>query len=274
MISRRRFLVQAGAAAGLGALSCERTPEAPPATPTPTTPPPKPAALLEAFRWMREENKPGIALRIPESQATRSDPGRGVVELLNESLPLTREVLSELVLVCLESDVIQTHLPPASPGDGLVLFDDDGRAVDGCPFDFRNNRARLPAAIRQLAHGSDRARLKARAEAIRRKTSPSLLAVLDRLADPGTDAKGDAALLQPEAPRIMPLLVLAKLEAKAPERRDILDQMIQYYAFFEPRLPFGIEMRQPPPPCVDPCPPCGMAMVTPAQRSFVRYLTR
>lgn len=295
---RRKFLLQAGTAAGwLSVLGCDGTTPSPGggqgAAPTP--PPMKPQTLIDALERMRAENKPGVAVRIPENPEKRHNPGHGLVLALNQDHAETRGLFSEVVVVCLESRVLQSHLASANPDFDLVLFNEEGRAEAGQPFNYEENWHGLSAAILNLAHGPGGARLKQRAAAIRKKADPGILAALDRLGSNPRELDADKALLLPEAPRIMALLVQALDEARTPARhnalRDVIDTSFASSTPSAPgpKLPFGMELGPfqggcGDDPCREQAPPrkrdyyisvsCGMARVTPNSRSFIRYLTR
>lgn len=288
--------------AGLSALGCDgATPTlgggqgAAPAPPTPPGPPPKkPQTLIDALERMRAEKKPGVAVRIPEIPEKRHNPGHGLVHALNQDRPDTRRLFSEVIVVCLESRVLQSHIASANPNHDLVLFNEDGRAEAGRPFNCEEDWNGLTAAILGLAHGPDMVRLKQRAAVIRSTANPDILAALDRLGSNPGELDADKALLLPEAPRIMALLVQALDQARTPTRHNALQDVIdKSFASSTssapgPRLPFGMELGPFEGGCGDdPCREqaprkrdyyisvsCGMARVTPISRSFVRYLTR
>lgn len=294
-IPRRAFLVRTGTAvAGLCWLGCDAEDPVPESGKgvVPPPPPPKPQALIDALERVRAGNKPGIALRIPKDPEHRHSPGHVLLYVLNQDTPESREVLSEVVLVCLEGPVLDRHLPTAHPEHELVLFNEEGQTETSSPFNYREQWQGLAAALKNLAHGSDGARLKARAEAIRGKTAPAVLAVLDRLGAKGLNLEADKAVLLQEAPRIIALLVQARMDSTAPVQQQALGDVIDaYFRSFEasvagPKLPYGIEAGPYQGGCgEDPCREhaprdrgvmvsCGMALVQPNARSFVRYITR
>ena|SRR5258706_4865050 len=300
-IPRRTFLLQTGTAvAGLSALGCDGATPSPGkgqgAAPAPPGPPPKkPQTLIDALERMRSENKPGVAVRILENPEKRHNPGHGLVHTLNQDRPDTRGLFSEVVVVCLESRVLQIHIASANPNHDLVLFSKDGLAEAGRPFNYEADWNGLTAAILGLAHGPEMARLKLRAAAIRSTTNPDILAALDRLGSNPGELDADKALLLPESPRIMALLVQALDQARTPARyRALQDVIDKSYAASPPsapgpKLPFGMELGPfeggcGEDPCREQAPPsksdyvmviaCGMARIMPNSRSFVRYLTR
>lgn len=243
---------------------------------------------------MRAERKPGIAVRIPENPEKRHNPGHGLAHTLSKDRP-DSGLFSEVVVVCLESRVVQSHIAAADPNHELILFNEDGRAEGGRPFNWEADWNGLAAAMLGLAHGPDMARLNQRAAAVRKTTRADILAALDRLGTSQGNLDADKALLIGEAPRIMALLLQALNQARTPARHDALQDVID--RSFEssapsspgPKLPFGMELgpfevgcaedycrEQAPPPKRDYVivVSCGMARITPNSRSFVRYLTR
>jgi hypothetical protein len=291
-IPRRTFLAQAGTAmAGLSALASQ---EARPALePGKGVPPSPPKPLADALARARAENKPVILLRIPEDPEARHRPGHVVIYLVNAETEETPEVLSEVILICVESPTIREHVPGAAPMHAVILLDAEGKARDGKPFDFTDGWAALPGTIRTLAHGSDGLRLKNRAATIRQKTDPQVLAALERLGT-GEAKPEDKAALTLEAPKIIPLIVQSKLEASTKARQQALRDLIETYYRSAlqtspgPQLPFGVDTVPFVPSCgKDHCKEqapealerrasvaCGMAVAMPNARMFLRYLTR
>jgi hypothetical protein len=296
-IPRRTFLLQAGTAvAGLSSLGCDgKSPDSSAGQgTTPAAPSKKPQVLVDALERMRSENKVGIALRIPTNPDRRHDPGHALEAVIEVERPEARDALSEVVVVCLESPVLDSHLASVNPAHDLILFDGDLRAVAGKPFNFRENWNGLSAALLSLAHGPDGSRLEQRANEIRAKADPSILATLDRLGTKDGDPNADTAVLVREAPRIAPLLIHTLTKAPTGARQQALRNVIDtYVASSKPPSPgpkqlFGVEMGPFRGGCGDdPCREhvvresdksisvaCGMARVTPNTRSFVKYLTQ
>ena len=253
--------------------------------------PPKP--LADALSRMRAENKPCIILRIPDDKEWRHSPGHCLIYFLNQGEPGIRELFAETVLVCLETPTLRQHVPEATPSHDLILLDAEGKAQDGLPFNYQETWLKMPEAIRGLAHGTGGARLKERATALRQKASPAFLAALDRV---GTDAEkpgDDKAELRKEAPRMIPLLVQSRLEARAASRQQALRDLIDEVFLSSPlatggsRLPFGVDTvpyvggccddqckEQPPREGPIAVAACGMAAVPQNARAFLRYLTK
>src|SRR5687767_2741182 len=146
-IPRRAFLLQAGGAvAGLSALGCDPQPQG-------TVPPPagypKPQVLVDALERMRTENKAGVAIRLTTDEQ-RHNPGHNLVNLLNEDPPDSRELVAELVFVCLEDADVRHHLAGADPEHNLLVFDENGRVEAGVQFDYARDWVRFGSAIRLL----------------------------------------------------------------------------------------------------------------------------
>jgi hypothetical protein len=198
---------------------------------------------------MTLEQKPGIAIRLSSDKRVRHGPGHLLVRLLDENLSGVNEMFAEIVFACLEGDVIQDQLSGADPDHNVLFFDANGRVEAGFRLDFYDEEEvdRFPLRVVRLAHGPGDSRLKARAAALRRTTSPALLQALDRL---GRDEKTlyvDKAALLAEAGRIIPLLVEARLGATTKPRQDELREVIDLYFFSSdprgsgPRIPFGVQ---------------------------------
>lgn len=293
-LPRRTFLLQAGTAvAGLSALGCNDS-EAIPLLLQAGTPPKKPQVLVDALERMKAENKAGVAVRIPENGKMRHYAGHDVAYALNMDQVEVRDAFTEVVVVCLESSVIETFISSSYSNHELVLFNEESRAEAGRPFNFQENWADLPKAIADLAHGPDGSRLKRRAEAIRQKAEPGIQAAVDRVGTNPDTLEVDKAALLKEASRIMALLIHSLREAKAAPRQQALRAVIDAsYAASKPgdtgpKLPFGMELGPAQGGCGgDSCQEqapeekmsrvlvaCGMARVKPNDRSFLRYLTK
>lgn len=282
--------------AGLSSLGCDGKSPGSSAgqSAAPAAPSKKPQALVDALARMRSENKVGIALRIPTNPDRRHDPGHALQAVIEAESPEARDALSELVVVCLESPVLDSHLASVNPAHDLILFDEELRVVAGRTFNFRENWNGLSAALLNLAHGSDGSRLEQRANAIRAKTDPDVLASLDRLATKDGDPNTDTAVLVLEAPRIAPLLIHTLTKATTAARQQALRNVIDTYVASSkapspgPKQLFGVEMGPFRGGCGDdPCleqsqsqidsriqVACGMARSTPNSRSFIKYLTQ
>jgi len=291
-IPRRTFLAQAGTAmAGLSALASQD--ERPALDPGKGLPPSPPKPLADALARGRAENKPVILLRIPEDPEARHKPGHLVVYLVNAEEEESTEVLSEVILICVESATIRDYLPGAAPMHAIILLDSEGKALDGKPFDFTDGWTTLPGTIRTLAHGSDGLRLKNRAATIRQKMDPQVLAALERQGT-GEAKPEDKAALTLEAPKIVPLIVQSKLDALTKARQQALRNLIEMYFRSAPqtspgpRLPYGVDTVAFVPSCgKDHCKEqapeslerqvsvaCGLAIAMPNARMFLLYLTR
>jgi len=291
--NRRTFLIQSGATVGvvgLGYLLWDR--RAPAGGPGDTGKPPvarQPSGLVkEALQRMKAENKPGIAVRIPADPRLRHWPGHLLIGLLNDYDQRDFGLFAESVYVCLEGPALQAGIRGADPSHALVLFDASGRAVAGVPFDYQLEDAweKFAPLLTSLLHGEGDGRLRARAESARRRADPGVIEAVDRLS---TEADHDLAVRH--ARTIGPLLVFEHLNAIDVAREQALERVIRQYVQTAsgtspgPRLPFGVEAEKFKGGCGgDFCEEqpkstmrlggaCGMAIVGPDARSFLRYLS-
>jgi len=293
--NRRNFLIQSGTTLGvfgLGYLLWDA--KAPsgnggtdPATPGDAGRPPAPKRppgemLGAAIRRMRDENKFGVVVRIPDDAQSRHMAGHTLVNHLNERGPECDELFAETVFVCLESEAIQKELLGANPSHSLYLFNPDGKVVASVPFDFATQGQEFVKVARAMVHGEGDARLRRRADSILADCDPAVAQALARLESPE-----DTSAVLGQASTLAPLLVHERLQAPAGPRRAALAELIGRYVAGAaangpgPRLPFGIELAAGGGGCGDSCREqlprdfsfaCGMGRVGPGTRSFVRYL--
>lgn len=293
--NRRDFLIQSGAAMGVVGLGYMLwDPQAPsrkdgldPETPGDAGRPPAPARppgklLGAAIRKMRDENKFGVAVRIPDDAENRHMAGHTLDNHLNGGTPERDELFAETVFICLESAVIQKELLGADPSHSLYLFNPAGRVLASVPFNYAAECPGFVRVARTLVHGEDNARLRPRADSILAECDPIVAQALARLESPE-----DKSVVLERASTLAPLLVYEKLQAPAGPRRAALTELIGVYVASAaanapgPRLPFGVVLEAGGRECGDCCderPPrnysiaCGMARVRPNDRWFVRYL--
>jgi len=288
--NRRAFLIQSGSALGVIGLGYllweERSPL--PWIPGDSGRPPEakpPTVLLKAaLDRMWEENKPGIAIRIPSDKAMRHGPGHALIHHLNQMNPDSIRLFAQTVIVFLESPVVEEQLAGAGPSQTVILFDLARRAVAGLAFDFQHSFDRFVPEILRLVQGEGEIRLRSRAEAIRAATPSPVIDALERM-----DSEGDRTVVALHAPRIAPLLAFEELQPTQDYRKKALTEILRQYVGSAssttpgPRLPFGVEASTGLGGCGDDClerpeearysvVACGMGRLGPDARSFVRYL--
>jgi hypothetical protein len=292
--NRRTFLTQIGVSVGvvgLGYLLSGRyTPAGSPAdVGRPPLPDRTPGLLKEALGRMKAEGKPGIALRIPADKKLRHLPGHQLIGLLNDFEQQYSGLFAETVFVCLEGPALQAGIRGATPSHAMVLFDTNGRATAGIEYTYENSWETFVPEVTALLHGEGNRRIRARAEQTRRRADPALIEAVDRLE---TEAHRERVLR--DAATIGPWLVYERLVATSPARESALGYLLRCHLEAAsattpgPRLPYGIETGEFRGGCGsgDSCEEqvkeerkflavgaCGMALVAPQARSFIRYIT-
>ena len=273
--TRRRFIRQTGGFSlllGFPSLGCRRVPA--------------PDWLEEGLARMRKQNKPGVVLRVPTEKKKRCLLGHQLAHYMNSRKPDVHEIFCEAVFMCLESATVADHIQGARKSETVILIDVDGYAQAGAPaltLGKPYDEDSFAVTLRSLLHGPGNQRLVARAEALRRKTPVAVVKALDEL-----KTGPDLEILEKHAGSILPLLVRARLEADTKDREAKVRRIIEkHFADANvkkrgPRLPYGVEVRPDMGGCGDRCEEgdpnrgavaCGMAMMVPGSREFVKFLT-
>ena len=267
-MDRRRFLAGLGAAPfvfGLDDLSAQADP----------------AWKEAAFRRMKETRRHGVVLVLPP-EAKREGWAEALRALIHSEREEVYELFSEAVFICMTAEL-------AGAQGNRLLLDPDGKriAADTVAWDLTaaggfHDRHRFSEpdevlkSLRLFLHGEGDARLKKSAAEIAVSLPVEVKPAVEKLEAESIEERGQArAALLKHADALMPWLVLMKQEAPAGERRSQLAEVIQahFKSFQEDRpgsrLPYGCALVTE---RVDPCPPCGMAVVTDPSRNFLKRL--
>ncbi len=232
--TRRDFLVQSGAIACLGLLGCTRDG-------APTVP--GTGLFHNSLSRMRAQNKLGLAIAVPPAPADRCALGHALAALLAEGDAHLREALAESIVVCLPAASIERLVRAGRAGETLVAFDDETGRVDGTSLQPRawSTSRYFGPIVRRMIHGDDNARLRTRADRIRRSASPALARAIR---EPESDASYD--LLCGGAELLMPLLVHERESAADNVRRSAFDIVIQKHLarVGESQVPVGMAVRE------------------------------
>jgi hypothetical protein len=265
MGTRRQFLIQAaGLPVVLGLPGCSRVDA--------------PLWLADALRRMRDQDVPGLLFRLPADKEGRCGLGHSITHhLLNAADPEIHEVLSEAVVLCLDTPAIQSRFSGARAADTLLLVDGDGFALDGLVFEPGDNWKDFVPAARALLHGPGGRRLAERAERARKRASKEALGLLKL---PEVDAEG----------ALLPALVQERLTADAPRREALrlaIEKHWESIAFTTPgpKMPYGVETTAQMKGgcgdcgCEEAAPrnlrvACGMAIMVKNSRHFVKFLKK
>ena len=258
-LSRRDFLRSTAMIAGLGEVCAADT--------SPRTA--LPSWGLAACRRMKEEEKCGVAIRVPEALAERRSLGRALTRLTWTRDEEPRELFALAVWVCLPARTFDAIAPRAT----FALLEPTGRVRS-------QGRLALDSdLIVAAADGlfADSAALCDRAITLKNGATAAERAALDRL------EAGDISLLARNG-RLMPLIVWARRTTARPARAARLMEVIDAY-FGKPgtgldrRLPYGLLTGDGAGSCGSPDeegPPrgvaCGMACLPDYARHFVRFL--
>ncbi|HKB14586.1 MAG TPA: hypothetical protein VKF62_00895 [Planctomycetota bacterium] len=243
--------------------------------------------LEKARARMKRDRMVGIALYVPGKPEDRAALGRALEGMVGSNDVGVQEVLLEAVYFC-----VPPLLVDGRQVENVVLFDPDMRRIAGADLDYRTlvpdvggkGKAPRPGSgfpvrlfegVRELLHGEGR--LEARAKA---STTPELEAAIRTIdenasADPEAFRKADH-YLSTNFDRCAAAIAFARAEAERNHRTTFLHSFIrQRYAVRlsaegEWNLPYGVAWKTEPRP--DPCPACGMAIVPPVTRTFLKFL--
>ncbi|MCI0587766.1 MAG: hypothetical protein L0323_13070 [Planctomycetes bacterium] len=278
-LTRRTFLRQSAAASvflGFGTLARSQGR------------PDQAGGILENARArMKRDRMVGIALYVPEKAEDRAALGRALEGMVASNDVGVQELLLEAVYFC-----VPPLLVDGRPVENVVLFDPDMKRIAGAELDFRTLvpvrsggkggppvetgfPARLVEGIRDLLHGEGR--LEARAKA---STTPELEAAIRTIeenasTDPEAFRKADQYLAA-NFDRCAAAIVAARAGADRAHRTTFLHSFIrQRFALRlgaegESDLPYGVAWKTEP--RADSCPACGMAIVPPVTRRFLKFL--
>lgn len=240
----------------------------------------QPPWASEALAKIRSDGRLGLAVRLPKDPDQRCRIGHRLTWLQNSERLEDREVVADLVVMCFEEDAFRSRF--GSRKEGVLLVDGDGYVLDALA-ELTPQWDLLGPSLRTLIDGADGARGRERAEAARRRAGAD---DLRRIGDPKEE---DVKPLVARAGILLPLLVSERSASSAAPRGNLLRRVIDVH--FEalpqtergPRLPYGIELatgmrggcgncgceeNKNPPRAVA----CGMARLSPKDRSFVRFL--
>jgi hypothetical protein len=236
---------------------------------------------------MKRDRMVGIALYIPEKPEDRPALGRALEGMVASNDVGVQELLLEAVYFCVPPLLVEGR-----PVENAVLFDPEMRRLAGAELDFRTLvpvrsggkggpsveigfPARLVEGIRDLLHGEGR--LEARAKASTTPELESAIRTIEENASAAPEAFRKADLyLSTNFDRCAAAIVAARAQAERNHRTTFLDSLIrQRFALRlsaegESNLPYGVAWKTEPRP--DPCPPCGMAIVPPVTRKFLKFL--
>lgn len=298
--TRRSFLKQSAAILGFPFLGCREF-VGPVANP--------PAWFEEAMARMLEENKLGVLIVLPGNTRDRRELAGALEMLLDycrenrcvcgeyprqtvqasnvvtlcELCERVREIFSQAVFVCVERSVVDACVRSARGEDTFLVFDSDRRVLDGAALkpDALMSASAFVSTMERILHGPGRIRLGAKADAIRWSLTDEEHRALKRLA-----SREDEDVLAASARRIIPLLVLERMEA-VEGRLERLRSILRRYSWDAPilrpgpRLPYGIVAAEDRGCCgsawteeedVHVSVACGRGRVVPGARSFIRYL--
>lgn len=227
-----------------------------------------PAWFHDALRTLRAEGKPGLVVRLPRDAAARCRLGHQVAGLGARDDVDALQVAYQAVVLCLEDEAARRKLDGLRAGEELLLIDADGTVLDGRSLDPDGD---LVDGAATLLDGPQLRRLRARAAEARRTAPPEALAAFERL-----KKDGDAAGMDPWAAALLPLLVELHRDTVNSGAEDVIRTLAP-----PSRLPYGTSIAtgvrsrcEEDPSCTwgGACLACGLAVVTPQSRSFVKFL--
>jgi hypothetical protein len=227
---------------------------------------------------MKAESKPGMVFLYPADAESLAAVTAGLTAMLESEGSAAHVVLAGSVLACLperEAGRFAGSFAGRKRGCNVLLIDADGRAVDGAAVDFA--RDDLAARAVALLHGAGNARLRERAAAQRKALGEGVSARIDRgvreLSDASYRVRTAAAdqlveLSAGAAAVLAEAAVLADDPEVSGQLRLVLARLARS-GDVQARSPVGtvwVTER------VDPCPPCGMAVVPQRSRAFLQLI--
>ncbi|HEX7898408.1 MAG TPA: hypothetical protein VF950_11655 [Planctomycetota bacterium] len=199
-----------------------------------------PSWFGEALIKMRREGKPGLVLRLPRDPKGRCRIGHALAWILEREDVDGLEVAHQAVILCLEDPGVRSLLSGARDGEDLLLIDADGTVLDGRRLDEESDLTELAG---ELLDGPKLSRLKARA---------------------GTNE-------------------LSRLVLESREDQDLEEKIVALGKGTPPPLPYGASLEPgaarkcgEDPACRygQACGACGLAVITPRSREFVKFLAK
>ncbi len=249
-------------------------------------------ALDEALALANRESKACLVLRFPDGSKGQARCLAGLASVIDGHDPSALELFALAVVVCIASKDVARRVPESRESESAILLDAKGRRTEGRVLDDETwlDGSALLQALRELVEGKDGARLRERAAAARKALPAEELRSLDSWLAEGWGAhaaaggmnanewKGPGDLFRRHGDALAPILVLRKRETRDDAERQLLLVALGLVLIAhdpakprrDRRLPFGIEQDatalRPP---LDPCPPCGMAVLPAISRKFV-----
>jgi hypothetical protein len=261
MIHRRDFLRLAGATPLIFGLDDLFTPQDG-----------APAWYDAALKRMKETRRYGVVLVVPAAEEERATVAEALEALLTTDNDDIREVLGEMVFVCMTPEVAAKTVK--SGKDTRILLAPDGKRVEGDTVALADLAPeKFAASFCGLLHGKDNLRLKAAAEGIRETAPDSVKKALANLGSESIDVRDEArGALEAKADTIFPLLVWARLSTTAEDVRGGIRTIIRH-VMKEPSLPYGTEAKMAKV-SEDSCPSCGMARAPIKLNRVLTFLTK
>ena len=248
-----------------------------------------------ALKRMKETNRYGIVIVLPEDPKEREKWGKALIDRYNEFQSPDHEPFGVVVLICLTKSLAGRLLkwdfddPKALFKPGKFILAPDGRVKSWFPFDGESlGEARtFSFNFATPVYGAfSEDQLKAQAEKLEKTLPESIRKAADDLSGEKYDPEAGESLLE-KADSILPWIVHkchsaeAKVaEAKPPVRVALRTVLAKYWISqsmvdADPCLPYGVKVEPVPVPAEDPCPPCGMAKVTPGRvRKFMSFFEK
>ena len=232
---------------------------------------------------MKQTNRYGIILVVPEIESARQQMGMGLQSLLQKRKPEICELFSGAVFICLPAEVAMARFD-LDDRPTRILLDPAGKVVEADGFDFiaAGNAGKFVESFRAWLHGSEDSRLLTHAKKIHDTLPQEAKDAIRSIESDDATARDNAVrLLQDRADTIMAFLIALSRDEKKVDRRDRLRSIIRSH--FEgssassagSRLPFGAVGDTGSFNFDDGCSFCGLGNVsTPSTRKFLRFLTK
>ena len=236
-----------------------------------------------ALKRMKETNRYGIVIVVPDDPKERERWGKALIDRYNEIESRFHEPFGVVVLICLTSTLAEKLLEhDRKSAPARIDLRPDGRIAGKSELKIETLESSEKFG---LAFSATDEQLKEQGPAIEKTLPESFLKSAEQLYKPGAWSAEATAVVLEKADAILPWIVwkCRWAESKAgfgecigkPESNGLRRVLNQYwtqrsYIESDPCLPYGAKVEALP--AEDPCPPCGMARISSGKaRKFLSF---
>jgi len=254
--------------------------------------PEKPDWFKAALKRMKETNRYGIVIVVPDDPKERERWGKALVDRYNEFDSEHHEPFGTVVLICVTSTVapkvvnydFKDPKPIFTPN--WFLLRPNGRVLIGAQLKsgVLEDQRSFKLSFTELAYGQRDELLADQAKSIEKGLPESICKSADELLAVGKYDRKAAAVLLEKADETLPWIAWKCREAEAkdpsgerkvPGRVGLRQVMVEFWRNqsmkeADPCLPYGVKVEMLP--AEDPCPPCGRGSISVGKaRKFLSF---